>query len=110
MNEFIEFKEPNAFEKMQKFYKENKDKYDFYQFFIENGYGVEYRPKTITMVKVIKDTDKLNAKGIKKGDLLRVIKINENRFNKDISVVVEYGGDSLTLPLDTEVEYTGVLF
>ena len=110
MNKYIEFFEPNSFEKMNKWVRENEDKFDMYQVFINNGFGLEYRPKTLGFVKVIKVNDKLKAKGIEKGDELRFIKINENRFNKDISVVVDYGGDTFTLPLDTVVEYTGVYF
>lgn len=38
------FKEPNSFDKMEKWSKENEYKFEMYQIFIENGYGIEYRP------------------------------------------------------------------
>lgn len=38
------FKEPNSYEKMTEWAKKNNDKFQMDIIFIENGYGIEYKP------------------------------------------------------------------
>ena len=44
MVETIIFKEPNSYEKMTEWAEKNKDKFEMDIIFIENGYGIEYKP------------------------------------------------------------------
>lgn len=44
MRKTIIFKEPNSYEKMTKWSEKNKDKFEMDIIFVENGYGIEYKP------------------------------------------------------------------
>ena len=51
MREVKIFKEPNSYEKMTKWSEKNKDKFEMDIIFVENGYGIEYKPFKQVMVE-----------------------------------------------------------
>ena len=71
------FKEPNSYEKMTEWAEKNKDKYEMDIIFVENGYGVEYKP----FLTILKDKEEFETQ-VEIDKLDEAINIFEEKIRK----------------------------
>jgi uncharacterized protein YfbU (UPF0304 family) len=89
------FKEPNSYEKMTEWSEKNKDKFEIDIIFVENGYGIEYKPLKKIIFKSENDDD---VSKMDNEDLALYLGISEQEVEDDRESAEEQARDLMNDP------------